>query len=62
MPILVEREHLDRDMAGACILLEVIEHGPAEHIGQEDVERDRSRMVFLGQCREPRLRSSRSGP
>ena len=31
------------------ILLQVIEHGPAEHVGQENVERNRGRMEFASE-------------
>ena len=32
------------------VLLEAREHGPAEHVGQEDVERDRGRPVLAHQA------------
>ena len=35
--------------AGGRVLLELAEHGPAQHVGQEDVERDRGRLVLAGQ-------------
>ena len=47
--IVVEGEHLHRNVAGARILLEVVEDGPAEHVGQEDVEGDGGGIVFTGQ-------------
>jgi hypothetical protein len=30
----------DGNVAGGRVLLQVTQHGPAEHVGQEDVERD----------------------
>ena len=54
LPLLLDREHLHRDVARRRIELEVVEHGPAQHVRQEDVERDRRRQVLLGQ-RDRRL-------
>ena len=39
-PILVQRHDLHRDVPRARILLELTENRPAQHIGQEYVERD----------------------
>ena len=38
--VVVEGKHLHRDVASAGVGLEVVEDGPAEHVGQEDVEGD----------------------
>ena len=46
LPVLVERDDLHRDVAQRRVLLELAEHRPAEHVGQEDVERDRRRAVL----------------
>ena len=40
VPVLVHGQHLHRDVACCGILLEMVEHGPAEHVGQGDIERD----------------------
>ena len=49
LAIFVERDDLHGDMAGKRILLELAEHIPAEHVGQEDVERDCGRLILLGE-------------
>ena len=49
LAVLVERDDLHRDVPGQRVLLELAQHGPAQHVGQEDVERDRGRLVLLGE-------------
>ena len=49
LAVLVERDDLHRDVPRQRVLLELAEHGPAEHVGQEHVERDRRRLVLLGE-------------
>ena len=49
LAILVQRDDLHGDVARGGVLLELAEHGPAEHVGQEDVERDGGRLVLVGQ-------------
>ena len=49
LPLLLDGEHLHRDVARARVELEVVEHRPAEHVRQEDVERDRRRQVLAGE-------------
>ena len=44
--IVVEGEHLHRNVSCARILLEMVEDGPAEHVGQEDIEGDGGGIVF----------------
>ena len=46
VPVLVQREHLHRNVAGCRILLQLVQDRPAQHVGQEHVQRDRGRMVF----------------
>ncbi len=36
-------------MPGQRVLLELTQHVPAEHVGQEDVERDCARLILLGE-------------
>ncbi len=57
LAVLVERDDLDRDVPGQRVVLELAEHGPAQHVGQEDIERDRSRLELLGEIQ--RLRAAR---
>ena len=40
LPLFFERNDLHRNVPGLWIQLEVVEHGPPEHVGQEDIERD----------------------
>ena len=54
LPLLLDREHLHRDVPRRRIELQVVQHRPAEHVGQEDVERDRGRQV-LARERQRRL-------
>ena len=49
LTIFVERDDLNRNMARQRILLKLTENGPAEHVGQKDVERDRGRLKLLGE-------------
>ena len=43
LALLFDATDLHRDVPGRRVELEVVEHRPAEHVGQEDVERDRGR-------------------
>lgn len=47
LSILVQTDDLHRNMPRLWVLLELAQHRPAEHIGQENIERDRRRLVFL---------------
>src|SRR5947209_13387392 len=49
MPVLVQSEHLNRNVSGCGILFQMIEHRPAQHVRQEDVEGYRSRVEFAGE-------------
>ena len=49
LAILVERDDLHGDMPRQRILLELAQHRPAQHVGQEHVERYRGRLELLGQ-------------
>ena len=47
--VLVGGQDLHRDVPRLGFLLQLVEHGPAEHVGQEDVERHRRRQELAGQ-------------
>ena len=49
LAILVQRDDLDRDVTRQRIVLQLAQHGPAEHVRQEHVERDRGRLELLGE-------------
>ena len=49
LAIFVERDDLHRNMPGERVLLELAEHVPAQHVGQEHVERYRGRLILLGE-------------
>ena len=49
LPVLVQRDDLHRDVPRRRVLLELAEHGPAQHVGQEDVERHGGRPVLARQ-------------
>ena len=49
----VDRDDLHRDVPRGRVKLEIVQHGPAEHIGQEDVQRDGSRGGTAGPAKDP---------
>ena len=49
LAVLVQGHDLHRDMPHRRILLELIQHRPAQHVGQEDVQRNGGRMELAGQ-------------
>ena len=49
LTILVERDDLHRDMPGQRILFELAQHAPAQHVGQEYIERHRRGLILLRQ-------------
>ena len=60
LALLVDREDLHRDVPHGRVGLEVVEHGPAEHIGQVDIERDGvgTELPGQGKARRPWWRRS----
>ena len=40
LALLVDGDDLHRDMTRGRVELEIVQHRPAEHVGQEDIERD----------------------
>ena len=48
-----QRDDLHRDVPRGRVELELVEHRPAEHVGQEDVERDGRRAGTAGRARAP---------
>ena len=57
LAVLVERDDLHRDVPRERVLLELAEHVPPQHVGQEDVERDRGRLILLGEIEASRRAS-----
>ena len=57
LPLLLDRQHLHRDVPRRRIELQVVQHRPAQHVGQEHVQRDRGRQILARQRerRWPRL-------
>ncbi len=49
LAILVEGDDLHRNVPRLGVLLELAKHRPAQHVGQEDVERDGARPILAGQ-------------
>jgi hypothetical protein len=49
LALFFDRQHLHGNVPGRRIQLEVVQHGPAKHVRQKDVERDRGRLVLLGE-------------
>ena len=50
LAVFIEREDLHGNVARVGILLQVIQDCPAQHVGQEDVERNGRRVKFTRQC------------
>ena len=57
LAVFVERDDLDRDVAGEGIVLELAQHRPAQHVRQEHVERDGGGLELLGKFQ--RFRAAR---
>ena len=55
LPLLFQGDDLYRNVTREGIELELIEHRPAQHVGQEDIERDGGRPVLTRKrkCRRP---------
>ena len=49
LAVFVERDDLHRNVPGQRIVLELAQHGPAQHVRQEHVERNRGRLELLGE-------------
>ena len=56
MPVLVQSQHLDRDVPGRRVLFQMVEHCPSQHVRQEHVERDGGGMELARQ--RQRLRAA----
>ena len=54
LPLLFQGDDLDRYVTRDGIELELIEHRPAEHVGQEDIERDGGGLVLTGERKRRR--------
>ena len=68
LAVFVQRDDLDRNVPRQRIVLELAQHGPAEHVGQEHVERYRGRLELLGKiqrfraaCRDQNLEALVAG-
>ena len=61
LALFFQRDDLHRNVPRGRVELEVVEHRPAEHVGQEDVERDGRRAELPGE-RKPRCASGRDDP
>src|SRR6185312_9132339 len=55
--VLVEGDDLHRDVTRERVLLQLAENGPAEHVGQEHIERNRGRLELL--CKLERIDPAR---
>jgi hypothetical protein len=49
LPLFFDRQHLDGNVPGRRIELQVVQHRPPEHVRQEDVEGDGGWQVLLGE-------------
>src|SRR5262249_62288768 len=49
LTIVVHGQQLHRNMACCGILLEMVENRPAQHIREENVERDGGRLIFASE-------------
>ena len=57
MPVFIQGEHLHRNVPRAGILLQMVQHRPAQHVGQEDIERNGRGMKFVSERRALRFRA-----
>ena len=48
LPAIVHRDHVDGDVAGGRVVLQAVQHDPAVHVGQEEVQGDRGRPDLPG--------------
>ena len=64
LPILVERDDLHGNVARLGILLQLAEHRPSEHVGQEHVERHggRTELPASASASAPRMATSTLSP
>ena len=53
LPVLLDRDDVDRDVPGGRVVLEPVEDGPAVRVGQPEIERDGGRLVLPGQRQRP---------
>ena len=60
LALVLDGEDLHRDVARVAAALELVEHGPAEHVGQEHIERDGRRLDTCAPARGHRRRSRAS--
>ena len=58
LPVLVDRDDVDRDVAGGRVVLEPVEDGPAVRVGQPEVERDGGGLVLAGPAPAPGRRAA----
>ena len=49
LALLFQRDDLHRDVPRGRVELELVEHRPAEHVGQEDIERDGGGLELPGE-------------
>jgi hypothetical protein len=49
LALFLDRQHLHWNVPRRGIQLQVVQHRPAQHVGQEHVERDRGRTILLGE-------------
>ena len=49
LALLLDRQHLHGNVTRGGVELEVVQHRPPQHVGEEHVERDGRRTVFAGQ-------------
>ena len=47
--VFIERQHLNRNVPRGRILLQMVEHRPAQHVGQKNIQRHGGRMELAGQ-------------
>ena len=49
VPVFIESQHLDRDVAGGGVLFQMVEHGPTQHVGKKNIQRYCCGMELPGQ-------------
>ena len=49
MPVFIQSQHLDWNVPRGWILFQMVQHRPAQHVWQEDIQRNRGGMEFARQ-------------
>ena len=60
--VFIESQHLNGNMPGGWVLLQMVEHSPAQHIGQKNIQRHSGRVELAGKGKRLDFPARPSGP